>query len=257
MVEENFDEAVEDDAPFDDFVEADESEEEDDYSEEMELPDEEEEQPEEEVEEEVEEQPQQTEPAWIKQRVQKAVDKAVAQALAAQQEEFDRRMAPIIAKMQEDEAQELVRSRKITDIETAREFVRMKHGQGTGVNSQPSQPRNENGQFASKEQIVKQAKTEARIDMLAAQADKIKADGGPDVIQIFQNDEDIKEKVINGEMDFYDVAKTVKPTKKPPSPTRSPNGANNVTSNAFANMSSKQFERMERQIDRGVRYTMR
>ena len=65
------------------------------------------------------------------------------------------------------------------------------------------------------------------------------------------------EKVINGEMDFYDVAKMVKPTKKPPSPTRSPNGANNVTSNAFANMSSKQFERMERQIDRGVRYTMR
>ena len=254
MVEENFDEAVEDDTSLDDFVEEeDESEEEDLPEEELEIPDEE---SEEEEAEEPEPQPK-SEPGWIKQRVQKAVDKAVAQALAAQQEQFNKQMAPIIAKMQEDEAQELVRSRKIADIETAREFVRLKNGQSTEPRVE-AKPRNEQGQFVSKEQIAHNAKIEAKVDMLAKQADKIKANGGPDVMALFEKDPDIKKKVIDGEMDFYDVADMMKKTKKkPPTPSRSPNGSGNITSNAFANMSSKQFERIERKLDEGVRYTMR
>ena len=160
--------------------------------------------------------------------------------------------------MAEDEAQELLRSRKVNDIETARELVRLRRGQGPAP-QQPTQPRNEQGQFVSKEQIARQAKQEAMIDTLAKQVDKIKAEGGPDVMEVFVNDKDIKQKVINGDMDFYDVAKLMsKPKRRPPSPTHSPNGANNyTTANAFANMSSKQFERMERKLDEGVRYTMR
>lgn len=257
MVEENFDEAVEDDTPFDDFVEEDESEDEDDSpEEELEVPDEE---PEDTEEEEPEPEPRK-EPGYVKQRVQQAVDRAIRETEARMQARFDEQLAPLLAKMAEDEAQELVRSRKVNDIETARELVRLRRGQGATVNNtqQTSQPRNEQGQFVSKEQIAGNARMEATIDMLAKQADKIKANGGPDVIDVFTKDEKIKNAVVNGEMDFYDVAEMLsKPKKKPPTPTRSPNGASDITSNAFANMSSKQFERMERQIDKGVRYTMR
>lgn len=239
------DNAVEDDTLPEGIVEESEDEEVyEEYSDEYTEPEEEEA-----PDEEQEEQPPQTEPGWIKKRVQKAVDKAVAQALAAQQERFDQQMAPLIAKMQEDEAQELVRSRKIADIETAREFVRMKNGQ-----TPPPQPRNEQGQFASREQI----ETETRIEELRKQANKIKAKGGPDVIKEFTENEDIKRRVVNGELDFYEVAELMsKPKKKPPTPTRSPNGSAKYSPNAFDSMSKEQFERFEKQIDRGVRYSMR
>lgn len=263
MVEEEFDDAVEDDTLPDGIIEADESDDEDFPDEEdLELPDEDEVEDEEYSEEEEEETPEPEppkEPGWIKQRVQKAVDKAVAQALAAQQEQFNAQIAPLIAKMQEDEAQELVRSRKIADIETAREFVRLKNGQGATENpvatQQPSPPRNEQGQFASREQI----ETETRINELKKQAEKIKAKGGPDVISEFMNNEDIKRRVVNGELDFYEVAEMMraKPKRKPPSPMRSPNGAANVTPNAFMSMSDEQFDRIEKQLDKGVRYTFK
>ena len=257
MVEENFNEAVEDDTSLDDFVEEeeDESEEEALPEEELEIPDEE---PEEEEAEEPEEPQPKSEPGWIKQRVQKAVDKAVAQALAAQQEQFNKQMAPIIAKMQEDEAQELVTSRKVNDIKIARELVSLRRGQAATEPPVTEQPRNEQGQFVSKEQIANNAKIEAKVDMLAKQAKKIKANGGPDVMELFDKDPEIRQKVSDGEMDFYDVADMMKKSKKkPPTPSRSPNGASNITANAFANMSSKQFERMERKLEEGVRYTMR
>lgn len=245
------DNTVEDDTLPEGIVEEDESEEE--YEEE-EYSDEYTEEPQEEPEEQPEEEPDevpQSEPGWIKKRVQKAVDRAVAEALAQQQEQFNQQIAPLIAKMQEDEAQELVRSRKIADIETAREFVRLKNGDAP---KPAPQPRNEQGQFASREQI----ETETRINELKKQAEKIKSKGGPDVIKEFTENEDIKRRVVNGELDFYDVAELMnKPKKKAPSPTRSPNGSAKYTPNAFDSMSKEQFERFEKQIDRGVRYSMR
>ena len=200
-----------------------------------------------------------SEPGWIKQRVNKAVQKAVAEALAQQQAEFERQMAPIRAKMLEDEAQELVRSRKVSDIETARELVRLRQGQGgaPAAQTKTEQPRTQNGQFAQKEDPA----TSARIGMLQHQADRIKGNGGPDVIAEFQNNEEIKKKVISGEMDFYDVAdylRDQKPSRKrPPSPMRSPNGASGTNPNAIDSMSDEQFDRMERKIKEGARYTLK
>ena len=248
------DNAVEDDTLPEGIVEEseDEPEEEVEYSDEYteeseEAPDEEQPEPEQ------DDTPPQSEPGWIKKRVQKAVDKAVAEALAQQQEQFNQQIAPLIAKMQEDEAQELVRSRKIADIETAREFVRLKNGNTPPPTPAP-QPRNEQGQFASREQI----ETETRINELKKQADKIKSKGGPDVIKEFTENEDIKRRVVNGELDFYDVADIMRSKKKkPPTPTRSPNGSAKYSPNAFDSMSKEQFERFEKQIDRGVRYSMK
>ena len=202
----------------------------------------------------VEESTPSSEPGWIKKRVEKAVTKAIAETRAEMQAMFDQQMAPIRAKMMEDEAQELVRSRKVSDIETARELVRLRNGQSAAPQEAPKQerPRQANGQFAPKDDPA----TTARINMLQHQADRIKANKGPDVIAEFQNNKEIKQKVIAGEMDFYDVAdylKNQKPSRRPPSPMRSPNGASGQNPNAIESMSKEQFARMEKKISEGAR----
>lgn len=212
----------------------------------------------EEEEQPVQPEPQATEPGWIKKRVEKAVNKAVAETEARMQAMFDQQMAPIRQKMMEDEAQELVRSRKVADIETARELVRLRNGQAAAPQAAPKeteQPRQANGQFAAKQDPA----ITAKIDMLEHQAERIKASGGPDVIEAFQNNEDIKAAVVNGEMDFYEVAEYLKQSQKrrPPSPMRSPNGASSFNPNAIDSMSDEQFEKMERKIKEGARYTLK
>jgi len=242
MVEE-FDDTVADDT-LPEGVTEDMSEEQDfPTEEELEIPDEESEEV-----EEPQQETQKSEPGWIKKRVQTAVDKAVAQALAAQQAQFDKQLKPIIEKMMEDEAQALVRERKVADIETARELVRYRRGAET-----PVQPRQPNGQFAPKADPV----MEAKVDILAKQAERVSKQTGVDVIGIFSKDEDIKKKVLDGDMDFYEVAKQAKQKKRPPTPTRSPNGANYSGPDAFGSMSSEQFRRFEKKLDDGGRYSLK
>lgn len=203
------------------------------------------------AEEEPEEAPKATDAGWFKKRISKAVEKAVAETEARLNAQFEQTMAPIRAKMLEDQAQELVRSRKVSDIETAREYVRLKNGL-----PQQEQPRQANGQFAPKADPA----TQARISMLEHQKERIEASGGPDVISEFMKNEDVKAKVRSGEWDFYDVANFMKEKankKKPPSPMRSPNGASGANPNAIDTMSDEQFERMERKIKEGARFTLR
>lgn len=242
MVEETFDDEA-DDTLEEEIEEEDESEEDLDS-----IPDEEEQ------DEEPPAQEQPSEPGWIKQRVNKAVQKAVAETEARMQAMFDQQMAPIRAKMMEDEAQELVRTRKVSDIETARELVRLRQGQPAQQAAEP-QPRNEQGQYAPREDPV----ITTRINMLAHQADTIKNETGVDVVDVFLNDDDIQEAVKNGEMDFYDVARMLEQqnNRRPPSPMRSPNGASGVAHNAITTMSDEQFRRMEKRIAEGARYTLR
>ena len=242
MVEENFDDEA-DDTLEEEVEEEDESEEEDLDS----IPDEEEQN------EEPPAQEQPSEPGWIKQRVNKAVQKAVAETEARMQAMFEQQMAPIRAKMMEDEAQELVRTRKVTDIETARELVRLRQGQPAQQAAEPQQ------QVQRNETPQDDPVTTTRINMLAHQADTIKNETGMDVVDVFLNDDDIQEAVKNGEMDFYDVARMMEQqsNRRPPSPMRSPNGASGVAHNAITTMSDEQFRRMEKRIAEGARYTLR
>ena len=204
-----------------------------------------------------EEAPAAKEPGYVRGRIDKAVQKAVAETEARMRAEFESQMAPFRAKMMEDEAQELVRSRKVTDIETARELVRLRNGQPAVAQAAPKpaeQPRQANGQFASKEDPG----TSARIAMLEHQAEKIKARDGIDVTEEFMNNEDIKMRVVSGELDFYDVADMMKqPKRRPPSPMRSPNGASVQNPNAISNMTDEQFEKMERRIKEGARFELK
>ena len=96
--------------------------------------------------------------------------------------------------------------------------------------------------------------------MLAHQAKSIKARTGIDVIAEFNADKEIKQKVISGEMDFYDVAEQMQSSPargKPPAPMRSPNGASGANQpNAIEQMSDEQFKRLEKKLMEGARYKL-
>lgn len=235
---------------------------------------EDEDQPEEEETEEEESEPQGTsgkrsEPGYVRKRVDEAVAKARAEeranARAEMQAEFDqtfedrlnKRMAPIIERLVEMDAQDLLSKGTVKDIETARELARYRQGVSVPPAAEKEQQRNEKGQFTSG-QKNDDPETSTRIKMLRHQADAIKARGGPDVIAEFQNNPRVKQKVINGEFDFYDVAEQMKaPKKRPPAPMRSPNGATNTGDiNPIMEMSDKEFEKLERRVQSGARIRM-
>ena len=165
-------------------------------------------------------------------------------------------MAPIRERMIEEEAKELVRSGEVKSLETAKELIRFRNGQ-PATEKPVEQPRRDNGQFAPKDQSDPVIK--AQIKMLNHQAERIKDNGGPDVISAFQNDEEVNKKIVSGEWDFYDVADYLKkkPSKKPPSPMRSPNGASGSKPNAIESMTDEQFAKLEKRIKEGARYTLR
>jgi hypothetical protein len=250
-----------DDTGADDTLEEDDGivEEEDSSEESLESlmgeePEAEQEQP---AEEQTKAEPPAKEPGYVKQRIEKAVQKAVAETEARMQAMFDQQMAPIRERMLNDEAKELVKSGKFGDLALAKEYLQLKQGitpQQAPQQNQP-QPRNEQGRFAPKGDPAQQAE----IRMLAKQANKIRETRGIDVMEEFNANPEIQAKIKSGEMDFYDVAEMMskQQPKRPPAPTRSPNGATGHSPNAIETMSSEQFRRMEKNISEGARYSLK
>ena len=182
--------------------------------------------------------------------VRKRIDAAVAKARA----EYEKELAPIRERLLEMDAKELVASGKIKDLDTAKEYLRLKQGLPAPSIEEPSQPRNANGQFASQQKTGDDAATMARIDMLKHQAQQIQKNQGVDVIKVFNSDPKVKQRIIAGEADFYDIAAEMSQPKrgKPPAPMRSPNGAaTNQPANDIMNMSSEQFNRLVKRIQEG------
>ena len=190
------------------------------------------------------------EPGYVAGRIAKAVEKAVAQVTA----KYEAQMAPIMERLLEMDAKDLVASGKVKDLETAKELVRYRQGQSAAAQAaQPvEQPRQADGKFAPKTDPVIQAE----INLLAKQAEKIKQKTGLDVIAAMDNDPEIKKKITSGEMDFYEVAEQMKgqQKRKPPAPMRSPNGVNGQIKGTIMSMSDKQFEQLEKRVREGARF---
>ena len=200
-----------------------------------------------------------SEPGYVQKRIDKALAREKENMRADIMAEVEARYAPIMERLLEMDAQELVRKGEVKNIELAKELLRYRQGQpAQQAPVREEQPRNENGQYAPKGDPV----TEAKIDILANQVEKIREKTGLDVMDLFNSDKSIKDKVISGEMDFYDVAELMKnqpasQKRRPPAPTRSSNGASGQTPNAIENMTKEQFARMEKKIAEGARYTLR
>ena len=201
--------------------------------------------------------PQAKEPGYVKGRIEKAVNKV--------REEYEAILAPLreqVSAMQERmlkaDAQELVKKGEFRSVETAEEYLRLKQGlPAPSIEEPKGQPRNANGQFAPKQDANNDAAVQARIDMLKHQASQIKNRTGVDVIKAFNENPDIKNRIIAGEIDFYDVAEEIgkQPKRgKPPAPMRSPNGAaTSQPRNAIEEMTDEQFERLEARVKKGAR----
>ena len=203
-----------------------------------------------------------SEPGWFQKRWNREKDKLSEQIRAEVRSEYEAQFAPMRERLIEMDAKDLVAKGVVKDIETAKELVRYRQGQpaksAEEKPAQKEQPRNSKGQYSSPKE---DPAINARIDMLSHQADKIKAQRGIDVIAEFNSNPDIKQKVINGEMDFYDVAEQMKAKPqqrgKPPTPMRSPNGASGAEKSSIASMSKEQFARMEQRIREGARFEVK
>jgi phage host-nuclease inhibitor protein Gam len=199
------------------------------------------------------------EPGYVQRRISKAVDKAVAETEArftAQLQAMEAQYAPIKERLMQMDAQELVRSGKVKDLETAMELVRYRQGQPAQQEAPAEQPRNERGQYVSQAQQAELNRTQGRIAELARQADKILEKTGIDPRQEYDRNPEVREAIIAGEMDFYDVVEQMQTRKKrPPSPVRSSNGVNGQVKGTIMSMSDEQFDKL---VDRvkagGVRF---
>lgn len=198
-----------------------------------------------------------TEPGWIKQRVNKAVNKAVAEAEARVTARYEAMLAPLRESMMDRQAQELVQSGEFKSLERAREYVRLKNGDTTAPAAAPAPaanqpPRDAQGRFQPKD-----SENRARANLLAEQAQKIQSRRGLDVMGAFNSNPDIKNRVLSGEWDFYDVADHLdaggQQRRSVPPPVRTPNGAGTANM-SIANMTDAQFEALERNLRLGKRY---
>lgn len=196
-----------------------------------------------------------SEPGYVQRRVQKALERERANIKAEIQAEMEARYAPIRDRLLEMDAKELVKQGEFKSFERAKEYLQMKQGINPQavVESRPvEQPRQANGQFASRED----QETSNLIDRLAEQADIIREVTGVDVIEEFSNNEEIKNAVISGDMDFIDLAKQMQgqKRKRPPAPTRSPNGVNGQFKSTIMALTDKQFELLEKKVQGGARF---
>lgn len=183
------------------------------------------------------------EAGWIKTRIQKGVEKEMAALESRLRAEYEAKYAPLMEAHMESKVEELVASGKITDREMAREYLKLT---GSKPIEKQEKPRDEKGRFVAGEQRAKE---------LFVQAQTIKDSTGVDVLSLYHNDPDVKERVNSGEWSFADVYKS---TLKQPAPSvvRSGSGGS-LNASSISKMSSKAFAEMNERLARGEKFDAR
>lgn len=194
----------------------------------------------------------QKEPGWFQSRWNKEVGKLTDKIRSEMRDEYEKQFAPIRDRLIESEAQELVRTGAVKDLETAKELVRYRQGQPSAAPAAKEPPRNEKGQFTKDDPVI-----QAKALVLGDQAKRVEAKTGIDVMAVFNKDAGIRNKILSGEMDFYELADQLseEASHRPPSPARSPNGVTGVKGNAIMNMSKEEFARLNEKLDQGARFS--
>ena len=191
------------------------------------------------------------EPGWVRQRVDKAVAKAVQETEARMRAEFESTIAPIRENMLGREADQLVASGEFKSRDRALEYLRLKNGlPGTVPQRQAQQQQQVNPE------------TKARANLLAKQADRIKANYGIDVMSEFNSNPEVRQKIVSGEWDFYAVAEAMQEdgVGRQPAPrlVRSPGGGSGLSGKtSIDQMSDAQFEQLQKNLRAGKVYDAR
>lgn len=202
---------------------------------------------------------------WIQRRIQEGVQKGLQQALTEERAriaaEYDAKLRPLREAVLIREAEDLVRSGKVASRDLALEYLRLKNGIEQDVPQAQQQMRNERGQFVSREQVQLQAQTqetERYGNMLIAQVKAIEAATGLNVMDVYNADPEVKQRILNREWDFADVAKhmTGQTPSGLPSPTRRPNGGG-PAARSVNDLTGEQFSKMQKYLERGGVIDMR
>ena len=188
-----------------------------------------------------------SEPGWIKGRVNAAVTKAVAEAEARIAARYEAQIAELQAERLDRQARDLVQRGEFRTLDTAKEYLQLKSQGGYG------QPTDAREQQESEEAQAVDPVIQARADLLAAQAHKIRDARGIDVMAAYNADPEIQRKLASGEWDFYDVADQIADRQQTPAPVRRSNGARTEPA-SIRNMNERQWRELNRRIDSGGRF---
>ena len=93
-----------------------------------------------------------------------------------------------------------------------------------------------------------------RAKELITQARTIQAVTGVDVLSVYSTDAEVRTRVLNGEMDFIDLYRQMKPAQQPPAPVRSANGG--MGSVNISGMNDDQFARLNDLLSKGGKVSM-
>ena len=94
-----------------------------------------------------------------------------------------------------------------------------------------------------------------RAQELLAQARTIHAVAQADVMALYNNDPEVRARILRGEWDFIDVWKHMQPAQLPPVPVRSANGGAGAMN--IGGMNDDQFTKLNEMLKRGAKVDMR
>lgn len=182
-------------------------------------------------------------------------------AHAAETQQLRDEMSVLREYMYNAEADKLMASGKVTDREIALAYVR---GQGikpsAATPEQPApvpQPRDAQGRFVATNQP--DVSTQQRAATLFSQAQTIKRTTGVDVMGMYNQNAEVRQKILSGEWDFADVYENSKaPAAAPvnaPTPVRGSNGIE-LGDVDISKMSDAQFDKLNDLLKKGGKINM-
>lgn len=197
------------------------------------------------------------EPGWMKKRIDAAVRKANSELEAKLRAEYDAQLAPLREAQLERDADKLVADGKIADRDMALEYLRATRG----MQSAPEAPaktvqRDDQGRFVS---TKPDAAAQQKAAELVAQADTIFQSTGVDVMELYNTNPEIRQKVVNGEWSFVDVYKNTREAPAAPatpSPMRSANSMG-IGQMDIRKMNSSQLAQLNAMLESGVKIDAR
>lgn len=201
----------------------------------------------------------QQEPGWYQGRMQKERARWDAEHQAAMAEMTSKQNA-LLERIIARDAQDLVSSGEFKSLERATEYLRMK--EGLPVNQEQPQPRDAQGRFVAQPPAGPDQTMQQRAQALVNQAESLTRATGVDVMNIYNTNPEVKQKVLSGEWDFADVLKNggflQQQAAKPhmPSAVRSANGVAIGQTN-IGGMTQGQFDTMNAFLAKGGKIDMR
>lgn len=206
--------------------------------------------------------PTQEEPGWFKRRMEqhdKKLKGDFQRELQAVRDSYEAQLTPLREASYRREAEQLVADGEFKSIDRALEYVRLKDGapvqQISSPEPQPEQSRDAQGRFTKKADSEVAQYAQRLVDQAAVIHDAT----GVDVMALYNNDPDVKQKINSREWTFADVYKhAAQGNKRPaaPAPVRSSNGVALGDMN-IARMSKSQLEKLDELLAQGVKIDMR